>query len=172
MYRSYATQVTGIQNMGRTATVVVRGSNKLVLEEADRSLHDALCVVRCLAHKPALVPGGGAPEAEVSCVLSRWAATRTGAAAVCARAFSDALEAVPYTLAENAGLPAIEVVAQLRARHAAGEKGAGIDARRGCVTDMAAAGCVQPLLVSSSAIALAAECVRMIMKIDDIVPVR
>ena len=165
-------QVTGVVGGGRTATALLRGSNALVLAEAERSLHDALCVVRCLAHKPALVPGGGAPEAEVSAVLSKWAATRTGAAAVCARAFSDALEAVPYTLAENAGLPAIEVVAQLRARHAAGDKNAGIDARRGCVVDMAAAGCVQPLLVSSSAVALAAECVRMIMKIDDIVPVR
>jgi T-complex protein 1 subunit delta len=165
-------EVTGVVGGGRTATALLRGSNALVLAEAERSLHDALCVVRCLAHKPALIPGGGAAEAEAAAVLARWAATRTGPAAVCARAFSDALEAVPYTLAENAGLPAIEVVAQLRARHAAGESGAGIDARRGAVTDMAAAGCVQPLLVSSSAIALAAECVRMIMKIDDIVPVR
>ena len=64
-------QVGGIQNKGRTATVLLRGSNKLVLEEADRSLHDALCVVRCLVHKRFLIAGGAAPEVEVATQLGR-----------------------------------------------------------------------------------------------------
>lgn len=65
--------MTGIQRQGRTATVLLRGSNKLVLEEADRSLHDALCVVRCLVQKRFLIPGGAAPEVELAVQLSRWA---------------------------------------------------------------------------------------------------
>lgn len=68
-------RVQGIHNAGRTATVLLRGSNKLVLEEADRSLHDALCVVRCLVQKQYLVPGGGAPEMEVGAQLTKWAQT-------------------------------------------------------------------------------------------------
>jgi len=66
-------KVTGIKEQGRTATVLLRGSNKLVLEEAERSLHDALCVVRCLVHKRFLIPGGAAPEVELNVQLSRWA---------------------------------------------------------------------------------------------------
>ena len=68
-------KVTGIQNQGRTATILLRGSNKLVLEEAERSLHDALCVIRCLVHKRALIPGGAAPEMEVEHQLIQWAKT-------------------------------------------------------------------------------------------------
>ena len=68
-------KVTGIERAGRTATVLLRGSNKLVLEEAERSLHDALCVVRCLVHKRAMVPGGAAPEVEVGTQLARWSKT-------------------------------------------------------------------------------------------------
>lgn len=68
-------RVSGIKNQGRTASVLLRGSNKLVLEEAERSLHDALCVVRCLVHKRFLIPGGAAPEVELNVQLSRWAKT-------------------------------------------------------------------------------------------------
>ena len=66
-------KVSGIKDQGRTASVLLRGSNKLVLEEAERSLHDALCVVRCLVHKRYLIPGGAAPEVELNIQLSRWA---------------------------------------------------------------------------------------------------
>ena len=68
-------KVTGIHNKGRTATCLLRGSNKLVLEEAERSLHDALCVVRCLVHKKFLIAGGAAPEVELVTQLSKWAKT-------------------------------------------------------------------------------------------------
>ena len=68
-------QVTGIHRQGRTATILLRGSNKLVLEEAERSLHDALCVIRCLVQKRALIPGGAAPEMEVEHQLIQWAKT-------------------------------------------------------------------------------------------------
>ena len=165
-------QVTGVARRGATATVLLRGSNALVLEEADRSLHDALCVVRCLVHNRALLPGGGAPEIEMSRELRAWGKTLPGMDAVVVRAFSDALEVIPYTLAENAGLNPIAIVTELRNRHALGHARDGINVRKGTISDMVAENVVQPLLVSTSALTLATECVRMLLRIDDLVPVR
>merc|ERR1711962_697775 len=111
-------KMTGIAVPGQTVTVLIRGSNKLVLEEADRSLHDALCVIRCLVKKRFLIAGGGAPETEVSRELMLHANTLTGADAYCFKAFAEALEIIPYTLSENAGLNPIGTVTELRNRHA------------------------------------------------------
>ncbi|CAL5224628.1 g7345 [Coccomyxa viridis] len=165
-------KVTGIENPGRSATVLLRGSNKLVLEEAERSLHDALCVIRCLVHKRFMIAGGAAAEVEVATQLSRWAKTLVGMEAYGVRAFADALEVIPSTLAENAGLDPISIVTQLRNRHAQGDSAAGINVRKGTVSNMLEESVVQPLLVTTSALNLATECVRMILKIDDIVPTR
>lgn len=162
-------KVTGVQNPGKTVTVVVRGSNKLVLEEAERSLHDALCVIRCLVKKKALIAGGGAPEIELSLRLTEHSQTLTGMEAYCFRAFAEALEVIPCTLAENAGLNPIATVTELRNRHAHGEFTAGINVRKGAITNILEENVVQPLLVSISAINLASETVRSILKIDDIV---
>jgi T-complex protein 1 subunit delta len=156
---------SGIVNMGRTVTVLMRGTNKLVLDEADRSLHDALCVVRSLVKKRYLIGGGGAPEAECSLKLTQWSKTLTGVKSYCIRAFAEALEIIPYTLAENAGLNPISIVTELRNRHNAGEFSAGINVRRGTISDMWAEHVVQPLLVNTSEIGLATECVGMILKI-------
>jgi T-complex protein 1 subunit delta len=87
----------------------------------------------------------------------------------CFRAFAEALEVIPYTLAENAGLNPIATVTELRNRHARGETTAGINVRKGQITDILEENVVQPLLVSTSAITLASETVRSILKIDDIV---
>ncbi|KAM1938284.1 hypothetical protein FF1_015903 [Malus domestica] len=165
-------KITGIQNMGRTTTVLVRGSNQLVLDEAERSLHDALCVVRCLVSKRFLIAGGGAPEIELSRQLGAWAKVLQGMEGYCVKSFAEALEVVPYTLAENAGLNPISIVTELRNRHAQGEINTGINVRKGQITNILEENVVQPLLVSTSAITLATECVRMILKIDDIVTVR
>ncbi|KAJ0610893.1 putative chaperonin ATPase [Helianthus annuus] len=165
-------KITGIKDMGRTTTVLVRGSNQLVLDEAERSLHDALCVVRCLVNKKFLIAGGGAPEIELSRQLSAWSKVLHGMESFCVKSFAEALEVVPYTLAENAGLNPITIVTELRNRHAQGEINAGINVRKGQITNILEENVVQPLLVSTSAITLAAECVRMILKIDDIVTVR
>ncbi|XP_044732525.1 T-complex protein 1 subunit delta [Chrysoperla carnea] len=162
-------KITGIQNPGRTVTVVVRGSNKLVLEEAARSLHDALCVIRCLVKKRALIAGGGAPEIELAIRLANHAQTLEGVDAYCCRAYAEALEVIPSTLAENAGLNPIQTVTELRNRHAGGEITAGINVRKGAITNILEENVVQPLLVSISAITLATETVRSILKIDDIV---
>ena len=165
-------KITGVANPGHTASVLLRGSNKLVLEEADRSLHDALCVVRCLMQKRALIAGGGAPEMEIAYRLTEWAKTLTGMDAYCVRAFAEALEVVPYTLAENAGLNPIQLVTELRNLHAQGNKYHGMNVRKNAITDMLEENVVQPILVSTSALSLATECVKMILKIDDIVPTR
>jgi len=161
-------KVTGVQNPGQTVSILVRGSNQLVLKEAERSIHDALCVVRCLIKKRFLVPGGGAPETELALRLSEWAATIGGADSYCITAFAEALEVIPYTLAENAGLQPIKIVTELRRQHAADNKFAGINVKKGRITDIWQENVIQPLLVSTSAITLATECVRMLLKIDDI----
>lgn len=91
-------KITGIHNQGRTVSVIVRGSNKLVLEEAERSIHDALCVVRCLVKKRALIAGGGAPEIELALQLAAHSNTLEGVNAYCFRAYAEALEVIPSTL--------------------------------------------------------------------------
>jgi T-complex protein 1 subunit delta len=166
---SKVVKFTGTSTAVNTVSIIVRGSNKLVLEEADRSLHDALCVIRCLVKKRALIAGGGAPEIEVSLRLMEYAQTLSGVESYCVKAFAEAIEIIPSTLAENAGLNPIAVVTELRNKHAQGEKNAGINVRKGTITDILEENVVQPLLVSTSAISLASETVRCILKIDDMV---
>jgi len=165
-------KVTGIENMGRVATVLLRGSNKMLLDEVERSFHDALCVARCLVKKRFLICGGGAPEVEMAVQLEKYARTLEGQESYCLRRFAEALEIIPYTLAENAGLQPMEIVTELRNAHVQGHIHHGINVRKGCVTDMMAEDVVQPLLVDTSAISLATEACRAILKIDDIVPTR
>jgi len=164
--------VTGVKNAGKTVSVLIRGANQLVLEEAERSLHDALCVIRCLVKKRALIAGGGAPEIYVSQKLQQLAKSLKGMEAYCFQEFANALEVIPTTLAENAGLNPIRIVTELRNRHASGDSTAGINIRKGTISNILDENVIQPLLVSTSAIQLAAETVKMIMKIDDIVAVR
>ncbi|OZJ03150.1 T-complex protein 1 subunit delta [Bifiguratus adelaidae] len=165
-------KITGMKNVGKTVSILCRGANSLVLEESHRSLHDALCVVRCLVKKRALIVGGGAPEIEVSQRLMEYARTLKGMEQYCFQAFAEALEVIPTTLAENAGLNPIAIVTELRNKHAQGDKTAGINVRKGAITNILDENVIQPLLVSTSAIELAAETVKMILKIDDIVQTR
>ncbi|MCL4132770.1 UNVERIFIED_CONTAM: hypothetical protein GTU68_042499 [Idotea baltica] len=164
-------KITGVQNPGKTVSILLRGSNKQVLEEAERSLHDALCVIRCLVKKRFLIPGGGAPESELAVKLTRHSQTLKGMDAYCFKSFSEALEVIPSILAENAGLNPISTVTELRNRHAKGETHAGINVRKGIISKISDENVLQPLLVSTSAITLASECVRSILKIDDIINV-
>merc|ERR1712096_155149 len=119
-----------------------------------------------------LLPGGGAVEMELAVQLTKWARALKGEQAYAVRAFAEALEVVPFTLAENAGLPPVEVVTNLRAAHANGEKYAGINVRKGVISNIADESVLQPLLVSHSIIQMATETVRMILKIDDLVMTR
>jgi T-complex protein 1 subunit delta len=86
---SKVVKFTDIINMGRTITILMRGSNRLVIDEADRSVHDALCVVRSLVKKRFLIAGGGAPEAECALRITQWSKTLPGVASYCARAFAE-----------------------------------------------------------------------------------
>lgn len=162
-------KVTGLKTASKTMSILVHGGNQLVLEEAERSIHDALCVIRCLVKKKALIAGGGAPEIEVSHRLMEYSKTLKGMEAHCFYAFAEALEVIPITLAENAGLNPIAIVTELRNRHVKGEKTAGINVRKGAITNILEENVIQPLLVCTSAIELASDCVRMLLKIDDIV---
>lgn len=156
-------------NEGKTISILIRGSNQLVLDEAERSLHDALCVVRALVKKRSLVPGGAAVEMEVAQKCAEYSREIFGTDSHCVRAFSEALEVIPYTLAENAGMDPITFVTELRNRHLKGETFAGLNVKKNSIMNMLDEKVVQPSLVSTSAITLAIECVRMILKIDDIV---
>ena len=160
-------KITGIKNMGRTVRILCTGANSLVLEESERSLHDALCVVRCLVKKKALIAGGGAPEVHVSRLLSQYSQTLKGMEAYCFQAYAEALEVIPTTLAENAGLNPISIVTELRNRHALGERTAGINVRKGQITNILEENVLQPLLVNTSAIELATETVSLLLRIDD-----
>jgi len=162
-------KMTGCPNQGKTVSILLRGSNQLVLDEAERSLHDALCVVRALVKKRSLVPGGAAVEMEVAQKLQEYAREIFGADSYCVRHYGEALELIPYTLAENAGMDPINFVTELRNRHINGDKFAGLNVRKNTIMNMLEENVVQPSLVSISAITLATECVRMILKIDDIV---
>uniref|UniRef100_A0A914Z4Q9 Uncharacterized protein n=1 Tax=Panagrolaimus superbus TaxID=310955 RepID=A0A914Z4Q9_9BILA len=169
--RESLVKVTGVQNPGQAVSILLRGSNKLVLDEADRSLHDAFCVVRCLVKKRALLPGGGAPEMEVAVKLreSRFLKTGLFNKEKAYLAYADAMEFIPYTLAGNAGLSPIETGIELRRQHANGNEDFGINVRKGAVTNIKEENVLQPLLVTSFAIKQASETVRSILKIDDIV---
>eukprot|EP00759_Apiculatamorpha_spiralis_P024029 PhF_6_TR27787/c0_g1_i1/m.40470/K09496/CCT4; T-complex protein 1 subunit delta len=170
-------RITGIQpkptaSLGKTASIFIRGGNQLMIAEADRSFHDALCVVRSIAKQNALIVGGAAAEIEVALKLGGIAREMGGIMGYCMRAYADAFEVIPYTLAENAGLNPISIVTELRNAHNQGKKNYGINVRKGTVTDMNEENVVQPVLVTISAMRLATECVCMILKIDDIVLTR
>ncbi|KAL9644479.1 hypothetical protein ABK040_009345 [Willaertia magna] len=162
-------KMTGIPSQGKTVTALVRSSGKLMLDEADRSLHDALCVVRSLVKKKSIIAGGSAPETQVSIELLEYSKTLKGAIQYCVREYAEALEIVPTTLAENAGLSPIKIVTELKNRHINGEKNTGINVKKGIISDMVEENVVQPTLTTLSALTLATETVRMLLKIDDIV---
>ena len=162
-------EITGVPNEAKTVSILCRGSNQLVLDETERSLHDALCVVRSIIKRKAMVPGGSAPETEIAVKLAELANKTQGFKSYCLKAFADALEVIPYTLAENAGLKPVEIVTELRNKHKNGEKFAGINVKKGIISNMFDEKVIQPSLVTISALKLATEVVRMILKIDDIV---
>ena len=161
-------------NQCPTATILIRGSSELVLSEAERSIHDALCVVNCIFKNPGIVPGGGATEIEILRQLEEHShENQSGVLSIIIRAFAEAMEIIPATLAENCGVNAIRTVTELRTKHRAGLKLSGISGKKGVIVDdMIEGKVVQPALVTISALKLATEVTRMILKIDDILQSR
>jgi len=153
----------------RAVTILIRGGTERIVAEAERSLHDALCVVRDVVEEPKIIAGGGAPELEVSRILRKYAETLPGREQLAVRGFAEALEAVPLTLTENAGLDPIDMLSDLRARHEKGETWAGIEVYSGKVQEMAEAGVFEPLAVKKQIIKSATEAASMILKIDDVI---
>jgi len=153
----------------KAVTILIRGGTQRIVDEAERSVHDALCVVRDVVEEPKIVAGGGAPELEVSRMLKKYAETLPGREQLAVKAFAEALEAVPITLTENAGLDPIDIISDLRARHEKGETWAGIEVNNGKAQDMAKAGVYEPLAVKKQIVKSGTEASTMIMKIDDVI---
>jgi thermosome len=162
------TFIEGCKNP-HAVTILIRGGTERLTAEAERSLHDALCVIRDLIQEPWVVAGGSAPELEMSKVLRKYAETLPGKEQLAVQAFAEALESIAITLAENAGLQPIDVVSELRAKHDAGETWAGIEVREGKVRDMSKVGIFEPLTVKKQITKSAHEAASMILKIDDVI---
>ncbi len=153
----------------RAVTILIRGGTERIVDEAERSVHDALCVVRDIVEEPKIVAGGGSPELEVSRQLKKYAETLPGREQLAVRGFAEALESIPTALTENAGLDPIDVLSELRARHEKGETWAGIEVVSGKVQDMSKAGVFEPLAVKKQIIKSGTEAATMLLKIDDVI---
>jgi chaperonin GroEL (HSP60 family) len=160
--------VEGCKNP-RSLTILIRGGTERVVDEAERSIHDAVSVIRDVVLKPKIVAGGGALEAEVASKLRSWAQTLSGREQLAALDFADALEVVPITLAENAGLDPIDIQVELRARHEKGEKWAGVNVFEGKVKDMYKEDVLEPVSVKEQIVKSAFEAAAMILRIDDVI---
>ena len=153
----------------KAVTILIRGGTQRVVDEAERAFHDALMVTKDVVELPAIVAGGGAPEEEVSVQVRTWAQKLSGREQLAALKFADAMESIPLTLAENAGMDLIDTQVELRARHGKGDKWYGIDALSGKVVDMHAKSVVEPLAVKLQIIRAATEAASMLLRIDDVI---
>ncbi len=160
--------IEGCQNP-KAVTILIRGGSQRVVDEADRSVHDALMVTKDVLEKPLIVAGGGSPEAYVSNKLKEWTTTLTGREQFAAEKFAEALETIPITLAENAGMDTIDTMTELRSKQSKGSTWAGIDVRSSQITDMSELDIVEPLSVKEQIIKSATEVASMILRIDDVI---
>ncbi len=154
----------------KAVTILVRGTTEHVVEEVARALEDAIGVVACTIEDGKVVAGGGATEVELAVRLREFADTVSGREQLAVKGFADALEVIPRTLAENAGLDAIEMLVNLRAKHAGdGKASYGLNVFTGEVEDMIENGVVEPLRVKTQAIQSATESSEMLLRIDDVI---
>jgi thermosome len=160
--------VEGCKNP-KAVTVLIRGGTQRIVDEAERSVHDALMVTKDVVEKPAVVAGGGAPEAEAAYRVMKWSEKLTGREQLAAQKFAEALEAIPIALAENAGMDPIDAQVDFRAKHAEGDKWYGIEASDGKVKDMYQKQVFEPLSVKEQIIRSATEATAMILRIDDVI---
>jgi len=162
------TFVEGCKNPLSVA-ILIRGGTELIVDEAERSIHDALCVVRDVVQEPKILAGGGAPEIELSRTLRDYAESLPGREQLAVQRYAEAIEAVPLTLGENAGLDPIDILTELRVRHEKGERWAGVDVFEGKVKNMENLEVYEPLVVKKQLIKSATEAATMILKIDDVI---
>ena len=153
----------------RAVTLLIRGGSQRVVDEVDRSLHDALMVVKDVIEKPAVVAGGGAPEEYLASGLKDWADRFEGREQLAIKKFAEALEIIPLTIAENAGMDPIDTMVTLRAKQSQGKKWTGIDARNTRIADMYLLDIIEPVAVKEQIIKSATEAACMILRIDDVI---
>jgi thermosome len=153
----------------KAVTILIRGGSQRVVDEAERSIHDALMVTKDVMEKPSIVAGGGSPESYVAGKLREWSSTLSGREQLAADKFAESLEVIPLALAENAGMDPIDTLTELRSKQTKGSKWSGIDARAGKVVDMSKLDIVEPLSVKEQIIKSATEVASMILRIDDVI---
>ncbi len=153
----------------KSVTLLLRGGSQRVVDEVERSVHDAIMVVKDVMENPSIVAGGGAPETYAATKLRNWAKSLEGREQLAAEKFADALEAIPLTLAENAGMDPIDTLTALRSKQIKGEKWTGIDVMKSKISNMKSSDIIEPLAVKHQIVSAASEAACMILRIDDVV---
>jgi thermosome len=153
----------------KAVTIVVRGGSQRVVDEAERSVHDALMVTKDVLQRPEIVAGGGASEAYIANDLRGWSSNLEGRAQLAVQKFADALDSIPLALAENAGMDPIDTMAELREKQNKGAKWTGVDVTNTKVTDMFKQDVLEPLVLKEQIIKSATEVASMLLKIDDVI---
>jgi len=153
----------------KSVTIMIRGGSEHVVEEVERAMEDAVKGIAAALDLGKIVSGGGAIEIELSRELRKYAESFRGREQLAVNAFAEAMEVIPRSLAENAGLDPIDKIAQLRAEHEKGNKNAGLDVFSGEIKDMTKLGVVEPLKIKLQAIESASEVAEMILRIDDVI---
>ena len=155
----------------RSVTVLIRGGSQRVVDEVDRSIHDALMVVKDVVEKPSIVAGGGSPEAYLAAELNEWSSSSEGREQLAIKQYAEAFESIPLTIAENAGMDPIDTIITLRANQSNGKQTVGINAKESKIGDMFRLDIVEPLVVKEQIIKSATEVACMILRIDDVIAV-
>jgi len=153
----------------KAVTILIRGGSQRVVDEAERSVHDALMVTKDVLERPVIVAGGGAPEAYAAAKLRDWVSTLSGREQLAAEKFAESLEVIPLTLAENAGMDPIDTITDLRSKQTKGSKWTGIDVRNGKIAEISKLEIFEPLVVKEQIIKSATEVASMILRIDDVI---
>ena len=153
----------------KAVTILVRGGSQRVVDEADRSLHDALMVMKDVLEKPFIVAGGGAPEAYIATHIRNWSSSLEGREQLAVIKFAEALETIPISLATNAGMDPIDTMAELRAKQNKGMKWTGVNVRSTTVADMFKLNILEPVVIKEQIIKSATEAACMLLRIDDVI---
>ena len=154
-----------------SVTILIRGGSQRVVDEVDRSIHDSLMVVKDVIETPSIVTGGGSAEAYLAGQLNEYADSFDGREQLAVKQYAEALESIPLTIAENAGMDPIDTIISLRAKQNSGKKGSGINAREGKIGDMNSLNILEPLVVKEQIIKSATETACMILRIDDVIAI-